>query len=233
MNGAVLIINHFAPPQVRCSCCGWEGRLFRYKDIGQWVLPQMECPVCGLHDRHRMLRLALNRRFGTDGLNGALVLHCAPEPSTRDWLCALGARCVVSSDLDPSLYPEAPPPKAAADLTQLPFRTGAFDLLVCIHVLEHIPDDRAAIAEICRVLRPGGTAILMVPLVRMPVTHEYDRPNPQLFDHVRDYAVQDFPQRLSAFTVQAMAPGDVLSMEEQAMYRIRADEIVYFCHKAP
>lgn len=57
----------------------------------------------------------------------------------------------------------------AADLTALPFRDESFDFAICSHVLEHVEDDRAAMAELFRVLVPGGRAVVMVPI-------EMDRP---------------------------------------------------------
>jgi SAM-dependent methyltransferase len=52
----------------------------------------------------------------------------------------------------------------SADMTDLPFREASFDYAICSHVLEHIEDDRAAIAELYRVIAPGGRAIVMVPI---------------------------------------------------------------------
>jgi SAM-dependent methyltransferase len=49
------------------------------------------------------------------------------------------------------------------DAHHLPFPDGAFDLVIASEILEHIPDDRAAIAEAVRVLRPGGTLAVTVP----------------------------------------------------------------------
>jgi SAM-dependent methyltransferase len=49
------------------------------------------------------------------------------------------------------------------DLTALPFPDGAADRVIASEVLEHIPDDAAALAEIARVLRPGGRAAVTVP----------------------------------------------------------------------
>jgi SAM-dependent methyltransferase len=51
----------------------------------------------------------------------------------------------------------------AADLLHLPFRTGSFDAAISIVTLEHVPDPRAAAAEMARVLAPGGRALLIVP----------------------------------------------------------------------
>jgi SAM-dependent methyltransferase len=49
------------------------------------------------------------------------------------------------------------------DALQLPFVDAEFDRVVAAEVLEHIPDDQAAIAEVARVLRPGGTMAVTVP----------------------------------------------------------------------
>jgi SAM-dependent methyltransferase len=50
-----------------------------------------------------------------------------------------------------------------ADAMRLPFATGSFDLAVCMDVLEHLPDDHAALCELFRVLKPGGRLIATVP----------------------------------------------------------------------
>jgi SAM-dependent methyltransferase len=60
------------------------------------------------------------------------------------------------------------PSGAEADIKQgdarsLPFPDGEFDRVVAAEVLEHIPDDTAAMAELARVLRPGGTLAVTVP----------------------------------------------------------------------
>lgn len=65
-----------------------------------------------------------------------------------------------------------------ADLRQLPFPNASYDFLIASHVLEHIKEDRQALSEIRRVLRPGGIAVLPVPL-SAKVTVEYDAPNPK------------------------------------------------------
>ena len=53
---------------------------------------------------------------------------------------------------------------AAVDATCLPFATGSFDFVICSEVLEHIPDDRRAVTELARVLKPEGTLVVSVPL---------------------------------------------------------------------
>lgn len=51
----------------------------------------------------------------------------------------------------------------AVDAQNLPFRDGVFDKIVCTEVLEHIPDDKAGIRELVRVLKPGGLIAVSVP----------------------------------------------------------------------
>jgi ubiquinone/menaquinone biosynthesis C-methylase UbiE len=70
------------------------------------------------------------------------------------------------------------------DVTKLPFQDATYDVIFASHVLEHIREDLKAIAEIRRVLKPGGFAILPVPIVS-DETIEYPEPNPFEYGHVR------------------------------------------------
>ncbi len=86
----------------------------------------------------------------------------------------------------------------AADATRLPFRADAFDAVVCTETLEHLPDDRGAMAEVARVLRAGGTMLGAVPshfteIVYFRLSHGY-RTAPG--GHVRIYAPRVLIHRL-------------------------------------
>ncbi|HET8990202.1 MAG TPA: class I SAM-dependent methyltransferase [Acidimicrobiales bacterium] len=86
------------------------------------------------------------------------------------------------------------------DALALPFADGAFDRVICSEVLEHIPEDRAAMAELARVLRPGGTMAITVPrfapeLVNWALSDEYHTvPG----GHVRIYRRSVLVERLRA-----------------------------------
>ncbi|HTR69160.1 MAG TPA: class I SAM-dependent methyltransferase [Mycobacteriales bacterium] len=86
------------------------------------------------------------------------------------------------------------------DVLALPFPDGAFDAIIAAEVLEHIPDDRAAMAEIARVLKPGGRAAVTVPRwwpekVNWALSREYhDIPG----GHVRIYKGDEVTARLTA-----------------------------------
>jgi SAM-dependent methyltransferase len=86
-----------------------------------------------------------------------------------------------------------------ADALALPFPSGSFDHVIAAEVLEHIPDDRGAMREIARVLRPGGTAAVSVPRwlperVCWALSDRYhDRPG----GHVRIYRGEELRGRLA------------------------------------
>jgi len=88
------------------------------------------------------------------------------------------------------------------DIQHIQYESNMFDALICSHVLEHIPDDRKAISELYRVLKPGGTAYILVPIShKLEATlenPEYDTPELRTehygqFDHVRRYGKDFIP----------------------------------------
>ena len=89
---------------------------------------------------------------------------------------------------------------SAADITRLPFDDGAFDLVICSEVLEHIPDHHRAMGEIVRVLKPGHPLVVSVPR-RWPericwsLSREY-RHMPG--GHVRIYDARELVQKIEA-----------------------------------
>jgi hypothetical protein len=185
------------PPGVlECPICGTRAR--RFLRFGLFGRRNAQCPGCGSVERHRFLWLYLSTR--TDLLTGRhRVLHTAPEPWLEARLRGLPNLWYRSVD---RFNPAA---DVAADLTDLPFPDASFDWILSSHVLEHVPDDGAAIAELARVLRPGGRAILMVPFDPEGPTREGAHladPAERMarFGHPYHYRIngRDFPHRLAA-----------------------------------
>jgi len=136
---------------VECPCCG---RAFaRFAD--DWNRAAAICPRCGSHERHRLLRLWLASR---GELRGRL-LHFAPEYCISGWLA-------TRPELDGYVTSDFGGRGAdlQLDMTALDLPDASFDIVIASHVLEHIVDERAAVDELARVLKPGGRAIVMVPV---------------------------------------------------------------------
>ncbi|MFQ3596235.1 MAG: class I SAM-dependent methyltransferase [Sphingomonadaceae bacterium] len=140
---------------------------------------------------------------------GDSVLHVAPEGQVEKWLRSF-ARSYLSIDLS------APRAMRHMDLTALDLPDESFSLIYCSHVLEHIEEDRKAMAELRRVLRPDGLAVIMVP-IREGGTYEdptIRTPAERLVhfhqgDHVRIYGL-DIVDRLTAagFDVEVLRVSD-------------------------
>ena len=196
----------------------------------------MACPRCGSHERHRLLWLYL-----TDARPDLLersplrLLHFAPEESFQRLFRERANVDYVGADLDSPLASDQ------VDIQDLPYPDASFDALMCSHVLEHVPDDRRAMRELRRILRPGGWAIVMVPLHGgMAETLEdpgVDTPEERLrvygqADHLRLYGL-DFPDRLRAagLDVDVVAYGEQVGTDAYRRYGLTGERI-YLCSPA-
>jgi SAM-dependent methyltransferase len=177
--------------------------LDRRQVVGGLLRENDECPVCRSSDRMRLVMLYL-KNVVQAGRRTLRVLHIAPEFGLYLWLKRQGNMDYVATDLDRSRYRHMEN-MHKADLTDLPFKGDSFDIVICSHILEHIPDDRVAMQEILRVLKPEATALLMVPLAcdGLPTEEDpsIDDPREQerrfgQWDHVRIYGRDDFMNRL-------------------------------------
>ena len=185
-------------------------------------------------ERHRLLWLWLQRE--TDFFyKPAKVLHFAPEQ-------AFYKRFRESTHLDyttTDLY--SPLADVKADICALPFKSDTYDIILCNHVLEHIPDDTKAMQELYRVLKPGGMAILQIPQdLKRAVTFEdnsiTDRDERAKvfgqYDHVRVYGKDYFDKlRQIGFKVDQVDYTTSLSPEDVNRYRLAQGEILPICWK--
>ena len=185
-------------------------------------------------ERHRLLWLYFDRE--TDFFDRAAdVLHIAPEQAFVKRFKKLNHRSYITSDL------HSPLADVQADICNLPFSDHQFDWIICNHVLEHTQNDSTAMKELYRVLKPGGCAILQVPLRMDQNTFEDSRitdPKERAkifgqYDHVRVYG-KDYPNRLEkvGFQVNMLAYGEQLTSEEQLRYAVPVHEIIPVCKKA-
>jgi SAM-dependent methyltransferase len=141
--------------RVECPVC--NGRFSRFLPYGYHrIRKNALCPLCFSLERHRLLWLYLKNR--TDLFHAHLkVLHIAPEQCFYKRFRKMENLHYVTADL------ESPLAEVKLDVQSMPFPDNEFDVVICNHVLEHVPDDKKAIGEVFRVLKRGGFAILQVP----------------------------------------------------------------------
>jgi len=143
---------------ISCGICGHKGDMNEY--AGR---PNAICPVCGSLERHRSAWEYLAKL--PDLCFGKRLLHVAPEVCLRDKFRSILGGGYFSIDLDGRNGADR------MDLSAMTYPDGIFDFVFCSHVLEHIQDDREAIGGIARVMKPGGIAVIIVP-IRGAITTE-------------------------------------------------------------
>ena len=214
---------------VRCPLC--EHAFDRFADA--WNRPHALCWRCGAHERHRAQWLLFERR--PQLLRGARsLLHFSPEWCLRRRLASLPGLRYVTTGLDPEQDVDL-----RLDVTAIELPDDAFDAVICSHVLEHVPDDAAAMRELARITAPGGFALVMVPLALDRTTTYEDAAiatpaqREQAFwqhDHVRLYA-PDIAGRLAAagFAVEPVDLHAELGPRGAARYGLLASDRIFLC----
>lgn len=232
--------------RLECPFCGWHFRRFRaagfhYPVIiekrvigGHWHEDNV-CPRCMSNARERLAYLYLKDRTSLFQ-QPARVLHIAPEPQLARTLKRSPNIKYVSADLfEPGVM-------SRFDIQRTPFQDETFDIVICNHVMEHVPDDSVAMAEVHRILKPGGWAMLQVPIalaldrtIEDP-TATTDEQRIERFgqeDHVRLYSRPDYIQRLQSagFSVTPENYPVALGAEKTQRFGLVEEEEVFLCYK--
>jgi SAM-dependent methyltransferase len=161
------------------------------------------------------------------------LLHIAPEQCFHERFRKMKNLDYVTGDIN------SPIADHHFDLHDIPFPENSFDVIFCNHVLEHVRDDHRCMQELHRVLRPGGWAIMQVPVdySRAETLEDPTLTTPEerekyywQKDHVRLYG-RDYPQRLTqaGFSVEQNTLASQLSEAER--YRLQRKEVLYVCRK--
>jgi SAM-dependent methyltransferase len=212
----------FAGTRRYCPVC--DTHLARF--IGYRGRTNALCPVCLSLERHRLTWLFLTER--TDLTNGRAkrLLHMAPERGLERRLRGLPGVDYVSADLND------PAAMLHFDVTNIPLPDESFDVIMCSHVLEHVPDDRRAMSELSRILSSSGWALIEVPPVRVAETFEDPsvtdpKERRRVFgqaDHVRIVG-DDYPGRLeeNGWTIRRY-PAEEIAGDRMATWGLKAEE---------
>ncbi|WP_396601858.1 class I SAM-dependent methyltransferase [Algibacter sp. R77976] len=185
-------------------------------------------------ERHRLLWLYLQNETDFFSVKKK-VLHFAPEQCFLKRFRKLDNLDYTTTDL---LSPIA---DVKADICNLPFEDNSYDIILCNHVLEHIPDDTKAMHELFRVMKPGGYGVFQIPQdLTRATTFEDDsitdkKERAKIFgqyDHVRVYGLDYFDKlRNVGFKVEEVDYTATLSAEAIEKYCLAKGEIIPIVYK--
>jgi hypothetical protein len=241
-----LTSRRYAGGALKCPLCNGDFSQFLPVGIDVPILKEKQvvgggfrlnaaCPRCRSEDRERLVFLYLKFVRPEVLSQPVTLLHVAPEPSLAAALRRYPNISCLSADLN------SPMADVQMDITDIHETDETYDVIICNHVLEHIEDDGKAMRELCRILKPGGFAILQVPIsfvmdetfedrtIRDPV--ERERAFGQR-DHVRLYG-KDYPARLAeaGFSVTQVGADEFLDVKAIAEYRLLSAEKLFVCSK--
>lgn len=226
------LLPQFEDP-AECPVCGTVVESFLPSGL-QRVVPDRMCPTCTSLERHRAVWLYFQQRTNlfTEPLR---MLDVAPDRAFGPRFAELPNVCYLSADL------ASPKAMIRLDLTDAPHPDASFDVIYVSHVLEHIPDDRRAMREIYRILRPGGWAVLLVPMFGATTREDPTVVDPaereRLFgqdNHVRMYGHDgEYERRLGEAGFDVTADHFVADLDPALVrrYRLQADELIHLCSK--
>ncbi len=233
--------NLLGVPRLRFYCPVCEKKVYRWlpslRNIGhgQTLLePEgRRCPHCHSFERTRHFKLYLEENKILD--SSPRFLHFAPEKGLKSKIRSILGDKYVTTDLFMRDVDKK------EDITLMNFENNSFNFIYCSNVLEHIEDDASAMAELFRVLTPGGTAIVQVPIKGTKTYEDLSITDPSerykhfgQNDHVRYYG-EDIHDRLSkiGFEVVPFYMLDVLSVKTEKIERMNLGkrELIHKCIK--
>ncbi len=190
----VLIIAHELRARVRlfharsipimtCNVCGWHGRYMRTFFSREQTISNCICPQCGSFGRHRLLYEVLQRsNTNVESDESRKVLMLSASSSLKFAMGQVFDGTIECSEYDDQLG-------RGDDIRSLPHESNKYDLVVCVHVLEHVREIQACMSEIHRVLKSGGTAYIQVPFESFDQSKvmEYSGSHGHYWEFGRDY----------------------------------------------
>lgn len=183
----------------QCNICGKALARFIMLPTGD-----RSCPCCGSLGRNRRLY----RLLQSEDLSAKLMLEFSPSRSMYRKLKERSGGRYTTTDYAGEFIADK-----KLDITAMDEPSGKYDMIICYHILEHIEDDRKAIAELYRVLKKGGKVFIQTPFKEGDIYENFEIKDPAgrelhfgQADHVRVYSVEGLKKRLEAggFNVQLL-----------------------------
>ncbi len=220
---------------VVCNICDWQGETFKDLDCGYGrVYKRALCPDCKSQPRHRSIYKYITENEIIPRKRSLKLLHFAPEKIFTDLFRSYSNIDYLSADIDPKKA------MRAEDITNLSFSDSSFDVIFCIHVLEHVADDNKAMREMHKVLKEDGFALLDVPInYKLDKTYE----NPSIinpvertkafwqWNHLRLYGV-DFRDKLEDAGFVVKLDNFINSLKEEDIIKYGLErKLIHLCTK--
>ncbi len=161
--------------KVKCIIC--DGTTFAFGPGGRVSTTKKlpRCEKCQSLERHRAFRRFFQQAYSPRIYSTLSVLQFSNDFSVKP---------VWFKKYEVSIFGK----QNSLDIQNIDRPTGAYDLIICNHVLEHVPDDGAAMKELVRVIEPDGTLFLSVPApLQYKTTREWGFPDPKRHGHYREY----------------------------------------------
>lgn len=185
-------------------------------------------------ERHRLLWLYLQNETNFFS-EEKKILHFAPEQAFYNRFRKMKNLEYITTDLN------SPLADVKADICNLPFLDNEFDIILCNHVLEHIPNDTKAMQELYRVMKIGGMGVFQIPQdLKRESTFEDNsitdkKERAKIFgqyDHVRIYGLDYFEKlRSIGFKVDEVDYTSKLSENDIKSYCLAKGEIIPVVYK--
>ena len=214
-----LLFPFYKGSRFTCTICGKGLKRFVFLYNGEKL-----CPYCGSLGRHRRLYSLIR-----DNINGKRILDFSPSRAIYRKLKRTPGIDYISTDFSSEF-----PADKKLDITAIAEPLRSFDVILCYHILEHIPGDRKAMSELYRVLKPGGVCWVQTPFKAGDIYEDPAITTPQARlthfgqkDHVRIYSVAGLKQRLE----EAGFKVEIKEFDEDQRYGMER-EIVVECKKS-
>lgn len=173
----------------RCNIC--KTKLKRFIRLSS---KDLLCPACGSRSRTRRLYHLLTENKALHGN----ILHFSPSRSLYRTFKKLQSITYFSTDFENEFVADY-----RIDIRKIDFEDSYFNTIICYHILEHIEEDRTAMQELFRVLKPDGTCYLQTPFkdgaIYEDATKIRGSQRLKAFgqeDHVRIYSAEGLKKRL-------------------------------------
>lgn len=213
---------------------GIKAEIFsKYHIIGGGYRDNCICPCCGSWDRIRWVYYVLQNKIDVTEISGR-ILHFAPEREIKDIIKRNNKIDYYTADIVPGRAMHV------TDITDIQYRDGTFDYVICNHVMEHIIDEEKAVNEIKRVLKTNGKWIFSFPICKDMLTYE----NPEIIspeakleaygqeEHVRLYG-KDYKERFEKYglKLQIFSPEKEFDTIDIKKYGFIKDDVIIVATK--